>query len=118
MIIRSIAQLASGSDIRGQFVDHPRLGSIALVAQNIGKVDGGIAPLTPLAAHCLGYSFSTMLSEMYPEGEYLTIALGRDPRQHGSRLADAFARGAGGVQNVRVVYTGIATTPAMFDFCR
>jgi hypothetical protein len=37
--------------------------------------------------------------------------------EHGPILADAFGRGAAGVPNVKVVYTGIATTPAMFSFC-
>ena len=48
----------------------------------------------------------------------ITIAIGRDPREHGPRLADAFSRGALSVDGVQVVYTGIATTPAMFEFCR
>ena len=46
------------------------------------------------------------------------VCVGRDPRKHGARLADAFGRGVEDVQGVRVVYTGIATTPSMFDFCR
>ncbi|KAL3910649.1 MAG: hypothetical protein SGILL_007611 [Bacillariaceae sp.] len=47
-----------------------------------------------------------------------TICIGRDPRAHGEILADAFARGASSVPQVKVVYTGIATTPALFEFCR
>lgn len=55
-------------------------------------------------------------------GHGLTICIGRDPRLHGERLADAFARGAesvdGGTGPVRVVYTGLATTPSMYEFVR
>ena len=47
-----------------------------------------------------------------------TICLGRDPRLHGERLADAFARGAESVDGVKVLYTGLASTPSMFEFCR
>ena len=119
IIMRSIAHVASGPDIRGRFVDHPRIGSVLKVAHEIGKQPPtDMAPLTPFAAHCLGYAFATMVLQNYPQGEEIAIALGRDPRSHGSILADAFARGAQGVQNTRVMYTGIATTPAMLDFCR
>jgi len=52
----------------------------------------------------------------------LTICIGRDPRLHGERLADAFARGAESVDGVtkpvRVLYTGVTTTPSMYEFCR
>ena len=51
-------------------------------------------------------------------GEELIICIGRDPRPHGERLADAFARGAESVEGVRVVYTGLASTPSMYEFCR
>jgi phosphomannomutase len=73
--------------------------------------------LTPFAAHCLGYAFATMLKDSMG-GEEVVVCIGRDPRGHGTVLADAFGRGAEGVNDVRVVYTGIATTPAMFEFCR
>ena len=119
IIMRSIANLASGSDIRGSFVDHSRVGSIVNVAHAIGKnADKAMPPLTPLAAHCIGYAFAKMLLENYPAGEQVVIAVGRDPRSHGSALADAFGRGAEGVENAVVKYTGIATTPSLFDFCR
>ena len=119
IIMRSMSHLASGSDIRGRYVDHSRLGSIVNVAHDIGKnADKAQPPLTPLAAHCIGYAFAKMLLESYPPGEQVVIAMGRDPRSHGSVLADAFCRGAEGVENAVVKYTGIATTPAMFDFCR
>jgi hypothetical protein len=116
IIMRSLTDMASGSDIRGRFVDHPRSGNMASVAQAIGK--SNLPALTPLAAHCLGFAFATMLRGSYPENEELVIGIGKDPRLHGAALADAFGRGAGGVQHVRVVYTGVATTPAMFEFCR
>lgn len=118
ILMRSISNLPSGSDIRGRFVKHARLGSIASVAMAISKAEQGIPPLTPFAAHCLGYAFATLLQEDFTPYEQLTIAIGRDPREHGPILADAFGRGAAGVPNVKVVYTGIATTPAMFSFCR
>jgi phosphomannomutase len=48
-----------------------------------------------------------------------TIVVGQDPRLHGRRLIDAFARGAESRHaSVKVVYTGIATTPACSAFCR
>jgi hypothetical protein len=119
IIMRSLTNLASGSDIRGRFVDHKRLGSIVSAATAIGKNDNkSVPPLTPLAAHCLGYAFATILAEQFPIGAEVVIVIGQDPRLHGSILADAFGRGAQGVRNTRVKYTGIATTPAMFDFCR
>ena len=131
-ILQSISQLASGSDIRGKFVDHPRIGNTALLGHSIKKNAGGgtVAALTPFAAHCLGHAFATMLLNEQKAGthvndnddgeeEVITICMGRDPRPHGSILADSFSRGAVGAStNVRVVYTGIATTPAMFEFCR
>jgi phosphomannomutase len=43
--------------------------------------------------------------------------LGRDPRLHGERLADAFARGAKSVDGVKVLYTGLESTPEMLVFC-
>jgi hypothetical protein len=116
IITRSITQLLSGSDIRGRFVDHPRRGNMASVAQAISK--STLPALTPFAAHCLGYAFATMLKEKFSEGEEVVICIGRDPREHGTVVADSFGRGAEGVQNTRVVNTGIATTPAMFEFCR
>jgi hypothetical protein len=118
ILMRSISNLPSGSDIRGRFVKHAQLGSVASVALAISKAGQGIPLFTPFAAHCLGYAFATLLQEDFSPDEQLTIAIGRDPREHGPILADAFGRGAAGVPNVKVVYTGIATTPAMFSFCR
>ena len=121
IMTRSFSQLLSGSDIRGSFVDHPRLGGISAIAQAISK--SSLPALTPFAAHCLGYAFGTMIKDAYREAQggeegEVVVCVGRDPRAHGTVLADAFGRGAAGVDNVRVVYTGIATTPAMFEFCR
>jgi len=116
LIQRSIGQLISGSDIRGRFVDHPQVGSMSAIAQEIRK--STLPALTPFAAHCLGYAYATFLTDTIPHKDEITICIGKDPRHHGLILADAFARGAEGVDNVRVAYTGLATTPSMFEFCR
>jgi hypothetical protein len=144
IIKRSIGQLAQGSDIRGRFIPNHHVPSasssasassssrrqqrsFASLAHDIGQ--SPIPALTPFAAHCLGYAFGMMVREEKMEQQQregdsnkddgpVTICIGRDPREHGVELADAFSRGAGGVPNVRVTYTGIATTPAMFEFCR
>ncbi len=113
IISRSFEQLESGSDIRGRFVDHPRRGSIASVARAIRGEK--LAALTPFASHCLGFAFATMLKNLE---ENVVICVGQDPRFHGTCLADAFSRGAESVNGVRVVYTGLATTPSMYEFCR
>lgn len=117
VLLKSISQLASGSDIRGRFVDHHSVGtSMPSVAQAVSR--SPLPALTPLSAHCLGYAFALMLQNAYPKEEEVLICVGRDPRSHGTILADAFARGAEGVAGTRVVYTGIASTPALFEFCR
>mmetsp|Transcript_38608 Transcript_38608/g.93552 ORF Transcript_38608/g.93552 Transcript_38608/m.93552 type:complete len:714 (-) Transcript_38608:1070-3211(-) len=127
IIRRSFTQLASGSDIRGEFIDHGSRGRNmgSTIAQSIGQTS--MPALTPFAAHCFGHAFATMVVQQQQQqggksddedDEEIVICIGRDPREHGLCLADAFARGAGSVPNVKVVYTGIATTPAMFEFCR
>lgn len=122
ILSRSFEQLESGSDIRGRFVDHPRRGSVAAVARAIRGES--LPALTPFAAHCLGFAFATMVRNSHPmmlledPTVGLDICVGQDPRFHGTCLADAFSRGAESVQGVRVVYTGLATTPSMFEFCR
>lgn len=101
-----------------------------------GSTGGGDALLTPFAAHCFGVAFarwSLQLDSSLPsvavadaadgggggeEDDSLTICVGCDPRVHGERLADSFARGAESVVGVKVVYTGIATTPSMYEFVR
>ena len=128
ILLRSLNRLCySGSDIRGTFVDHKRLGSISSVAHEIAAHSGSgqQPPLTPLAAYCFGHALAAMLLEQpqqqRPDSDKpITIVVGQDPRPHGKRLADAFGRGAescsGGNREVRCVYTGIATTPACAAF--
>ena len=122
-ILSNIQQLTSqGSDIRGRFVDHPRLGRISQAARAIDE-NSGVPALTPFVAFCLGHAYAKIVLEQAQnndsDGEVVTIALGRDPRQHGPILCDAFGRGAQSAdENIRVVYTGIATSPSMFHFCR
>jgi phosphomannomutase len=89
--------------------------------------------LTPFAAHCLGAAFARwlLLTKLPPKikgddenvddggNHTLRICVGRDPRCHGERLCDSFARGAEGVGGgVVVAYTGLATTPSMYEFVR
>lgn len=123
-ILTGIAELKSGSDLRGTYASHKHSGgTIANVSHLIKSVknDGKGAALTPFACHCFGVAFARKLINdqggIVGDGE-LTICIGRDPRPHGERLADAFARGAESVDGVKVVYTGLATTPSMFEFCR
>lgn len=141
ILLRTLQQLTRGvSDIRGRFVDHARVGSVATVAREIGKhqpIGGGpYAPLTPFAAYCLGFGFAQFVwnkqqQQRDQSDDVVKILLGQDPRPHGMRLADAFARGAeeAGRQvltsssstttlqsRVQVFYTGIATTPACAAF--
>lgn len=52
------------------------------------------------------------------EYEPITICVGRDPRVHGATLADALCRGIESVKGVKAIYTGLASTPSMFEFCR
>lgn len=125
-LIRSFKQLPSGSDIRGRFVDHQRVGSMRNVAlairQQSEKSGDDVAPFTPVAAHCFGQAFATKIYNQEilkkKDGEPIVIAIGRDPRLHGVRLCDAFARGAKSVDRIQVKYTGVATTPAMSEFVR
>lgn len=120
-VLSNIQQLTSqGSDIRGRFVDHPRLGRISQAARAIDE-NAGVPALTPFVAFCLGHAYAKIVLQesQSNDKEVVTIALGRDPRQHGPILCDAFGRGAQSAdKNVRVVYTGIATSPSMFHFCR
>lgn len=119
ILLRSLQQLTyTGSDIRGYFVDHSRFGSLASVAHEIGKVQLHYPALTPLAAYCLGHALADqLLFEHSDDDEIIQIAIGHDPRLHGKRLVDSFARGAEAADSrVRVVYTGISTTPACAAF--
>lgn len=127
ILTKSIQHLCSqGSDIRGRFVDHPRLGRMSQAAHAITKAKAGVPALTPFAAFCLGHAFAQVVLQQQQQqqqtekvDEVTTIAIGRDPRQHGVCLSDAFARGAQATsKSIRVVYTGIASTPSMYHFCR
>jgi hypothetical protein len=116
-ILASLAELKSGSDLRGTFADHRNSGgTIANVSHLIKclKTEGKGAALTPFASHCFGVAFGRKLVENGGS----SICLGRDPRLHGERLADSFARGAESVDGVKVLYTGLASTPSMLEFCR
>ena len=117
-IKHAFLKLQSGSDIRGQFVDHatdPLSIESAIEAMH-HRPKGSPAPLTPLAAYCMGYSFAHYISESL-SGNVPTICVGRDPRSHGVKLADQFCKGAKAFGAV-VKNTGHATTPSMFEFCR
>jgi Phosphoglucomutase/phosphomannomutase, alpha/beta/alpha domain I len=129
VISSSLKQLTvHSSDIRGRFVDHAALGSLASVAHAIQKASttaGSQPPLTPFAAYCLGNALAKQLlsDKSHTNNTPITIAVGMDPRPHGMRLADALARGAESATSaddtvVRVVFTGIATTPACAAFVR
>jgi len=118
----SLKSLKSGSDIRGQFVDHQRTGSLTSVIHSIIDRSSSMPPLTPLAAYCFGASFANMVkqecADKVNDDKLIKICVGLDPRPHGVRLADAFARGVEGVEGVQAVYNGLSTTPSMFEFCR
>lgn len=144
-LLHSLASLKSGSDIRGTFVNHKCSGEpIANVSHLLKEQQQNTSLLTPFAAHCFGVAFarwsllssssSSIQSKKNRHGgsednddddDALIICVGRDPRVHGERIADSFARGAEGVHHnsrnkkkVKVVYTGIATTPSMYEFVR
>lgn len=140
-ILTSLEELKSGSDLRGTYAAHANSGgTIANISHLVKKVKelGNGAALTPFASHCFGVAFARWLllqqdettttttnaaTEEHKHGNNaLTICIGRDPRKHGERLADAFARGAESVDGVtrpvRVLYTGVTTTPSMYEFCR
>lgn len=111
-----LKQLKSGSDIRGAFCDHLRVGSIFNVLHATDH--STLPPLTPLAAYCFGSSFAEMVKSHLPHKDEIKICIGVDPRPHGVRLADAFARGIESVDGAKAVYNGLATTPSMSHFCQ
>ena len=143
-LITSLHSLTSGSDIRGTFVDHPRRGSVLNVSHILDKSTE--RAFTPFAAYCYGRAFAKMVqirsgkgSATYVNGfkmvntdfdswgnEFVNsqqvketvICVGRDPRPHGVRIADSLCRGIESVDSVKALYTGIASTPSMFEFCR
>ena len=140
-ILTSLEELKSGSDLRGTYSKHANSGgtiaNISHLVKKVKELGNGVA-LTPFASHCFGVAFArwlllqqdetttttiTAAAEQHKHGNNaLTICIGRDPRKHGERLADAFARGAESVDGitrpVRVMYTGVTTTPSMYEFCR
>lgn len=61
---------------------------------------------------------ATENADLEEEVEKTVICVGRDPRIHGGRIADSLCRGIEAVSNVKVAYTGLASTPSMFEFCR
>ena len=178
-ILQSINSLKSGSDIRGTFVDHKRIGTLLNVYQAIlTSTTGFDKALTPFAAYCYGNAFAQMvashhstssssssLSSSYTgfptainsiiippslsslslssptlvskeeegkDGRRLQddnsiasssssdiyICVGRDPRSHSTTLADCVCRGIESVSGCKAVYTSLATTPSMLEFCR
>lgn len=133
-ILTSLKELKSGSDLRGVYAAHANSGgTIANICHLIKHVKGGGngVALTPFASYCFGAAFARWLLQRDEGNEEkkhkhganaLTICIGRDPRLHGERLADAFARGAESVDGVtkpvRVLYTGVTTTPSMYEYCR
>ena len=123
-ILTSLSELKSGSDLRGTFLNHANSATtIVNISHAIKKFkdeNGGVA-LTPFASYCFGAAFARwLLPSMSDDGDdALTICIGQDPRYHGERLADSFARGAESVDGrVKVVYTGITSTPSMYEFVR
>lgn len=81
------------------------------------------AAFSPFASYCLGASFAAMVKEQQRAAcngqiEVTRICVANDERPHGERLADSFARGADSVEGVTVQYTGVASAPAMAEFCR
>jgi hypothetical protein len=131
VILKSIHVLSSqGSDIRGKFVDHAPRGSLASVYQSLKGMHHQPA-LTPFASFCLGNALATQImtaadaaasddetpDEKSSSPSPVVIAIGQDPRSHGMRLADALARGAESA-GAKVLYTGVATTPACAAFAR
>lgn len=124
IISHSLKQLirSGGSDIRGRFVDHAVCGSLALAVNAIRDAAPQPPPLTPFSAYCIGHALATLMlmntEKTATSQTSITICIGMDPRSHGTRLADALARGAESVVGTNVVFTGIATTPACAAFCR
>jgi phosphomannomutase len=145
LLLNNISSLKSGSDLRGSYATHE--GSIPIANyiaatlhhRTAAAAMGGTTLFTPLVAYCFGVAFArwTHLHKRLTKGmEYnntqpIQLCIGQDPRSHGISLADAFARGAesvstsnnnkeggDGVFNVVVSYTGIATTPSMYEFVR
>ncbi len=137
-LISSIHSVKSGSDIRGIYTEHARIGTILNVSHAIQSERS----LTPFSVYCYGAAFAQMVQIRSGKGSAFpimsrgvdewgdermfiekrqsqtVICVGRDPRFSGGRLADSFCRGVESVEGCIAHYTGLASTPAMFEFCR
>jgi len=95
--------------------------NISHLIKQFKESTGGVA-LTPFASYCFGVGFANWLLQKNISGVDgsgdLTICIGRDPRVHGERLADSFARGAESVSGISVLYTGITNTPSMYEYVK
>ena len=109
--VAELPKLKSGSDIRGQFASDEEAASI------IGTSSQRAALLTPISAYCLGYSFANMVKQVSEKGDKVSVCIGNDPRSHGDILSKYVCIGAQAA-GVVVNYTGLASTPAMLEFCR
>ncbi len=91
-------KLKSGSDIRGDALEHD-----------------GVAPmLTVETAECVGYAFALWLAKKYATtADKLTIAVGHDSRLTGPDLKKGLIKGLTAA-DCDVLDCGLCTTPAMF----
>lgn len=144
-IVSSIHSIKSGSDIRGIFTDHKSIGSILNVSNvsnercltpfaaycygaafgQMVQIRSGKGVVTSSPSTSSRSLVSTNFDHWVDETSFLNekssqtiICVGRDPRHSGTRLSDSFCRGVESVQGVVARYTGLASTPAMFEFCR
>ncbi len=91
-------KLKSGSDIRGEAIEQ----------------DGKAVQMTDELAETVSYVFAQFLAEKLGKTPAdLTVAVGRDPRLSGPRLAAAAMRGLTNA-DCDVLDCGLCTTPAMF----
>jgi hypothetical protein len=127
IILESVEKLCnSGSDIRGRFVDHNETVTSLVKAIDESSIVSNQPSLSPFAAYCIGYSFADKTLQSLPSVSNVTVCIGVDPREHGIRLADAFACGIKSYsmsdksnnRMIKTVFTGAATTPACASFVR
>ena len=91
-------KLKSGSDIRGDAMEH----------------DGLKPVLTTETAECVGYAFALWLARKYgTTADKLTIAVGHDSRLTGPALKDGIIKGLTAA-DCDVLDCALCTTPAMF----
>ena len=96
---KMLMKLQNGSDIRGVACE---------------GIEGESVNLTPLASNIIAQSFAAWLSKKTGKAvESLTVGIGRDSRITGEALANAAMSGLSSC-GVKVVDSGMATTPAMF----